>query len=280
VQYPEAGQAVGPCATNQPRAFTNQDGTYANPDRDDSSGFPAQGASGPYGTDANGCMIYAMTGTGTGTPVNMNANGGAGVSVLVNELGYGGNFGLQAVPTQTACDQRDLALGFQGNSTVGQTANIIGTGAQPINCAFALVDSTNAIASQNTVHAEVVGCNMVAHVGIVPLNGNCPMGSYQGYVVGETCPDGQGVSGWDPIYVGAFSVSYTGGKAFVPPVYTTVATGIGYIDNSTPNAPVFYRTGAGAVTAYVYEEQDSWTKLGKTCEAHFSVNAVNSITIN
>ncbi len=97
VRYPMAGFAVGPCAIDQPRAYTND--TFATADANDTAPFSNQGAFGPYGTDGNGCMVYNKGQSGE-APVNMTAaadstpHPGQAVSVFVNEVGYSGSFSL------------------------------------------------------------------------------------------------------------------------------------------------------------------------------------------
>jgi prepilin-type N-terminal cleavage/methylation domain-containing protein len=160
VRYPMPGFAVGPCAIDQPRAYTND--TFATADANDTASFSNQGSSGPYGTDTNGCTVYNKGQAGE-APVDMTAAAGAtphpgrAVSVLVNEVGYSGNFSVSKVSGQQPCVSNTISWSWQGSSAAGPTANLMGASQEPQSpCYFALTDTTGAISKTNTTAAEVI----------------------------------------------------------------------------------------------------------------------------
>lgn len=158
VQYPLAGFAISPCAANQPRAYT--DDTFGTPDKNDAAAFGGQGADGPYGTDANGCMLYNKGQTGEG-PIDMtDTHPGRAVSVLVNEPGYGAagdTFKQQNVLGKPQCALGAIGFNWDG-SDAGPTANLIGIGeSAQSTCYFALTDSSGTVNTNgsNTVAVQV-----------------------------------------------------------------------------------------------------------------------------
>lgn len=154
VRYPMPGFAVGPCAIDQPRAYTND--TFGTPDASDTAPFSNQGSTGPYGTDANGCIVYNKGQSGEAA-VNMKLGTGKSVSVLVNEAGYSGDFAQSKVTGQESCASGKISWSFEGNSVAGPTANLIGLGeSAQSTCYIALVDSGGMVSTTNTIAAEVI----------------------------------------------------------------------------------------------------------------------------
>lgn len=160
VQYPTPGFAVGPCAINQPRAYTND--TFVTADASATAPFSNQGSSGPYGTDPNGCIVHNKGQSGE-APVDMTAatgptpHPGHAVSVLVNEAGYSGSFSLSNVSGQTRCSSGSLSWSWLGSSAAGPTAYLIGLAdAKQSPCAVALTDNFGSIDATNTLAAEVI----------------------------------------------------------------------------------------------------------------------------
>jgi prepilin-type N-terminal cleavage/methylation domain-containing protein len=243
-----ANATLAPCATDQARAFTDNNFTTPLANATAPAGSLPTGVSG-Y-TDAGGCVTFNGGSFTNGMP-----------NVALYEPGYTGTFGQNG---NTCGPGVSVNATYPGNE-VGPTMQLVSIGVSTIvNCAISWQDAQQRPASATTIY-RVVGCDVSG--GILGLGSSCK------FTISVPTPKDECTYVRDE--GGVVQSGYTG---------ITTATmspaNLGTLVYNGNNTYTFTRTSAGTV---VIDKSVQWADLsqnvrGSGCTKRLSYESIGSLT--